>query len=137
MTDSVMGGVLSDLRTMHMFEQIPCMSFVLSDRRTESRSWMSPSPKDGRKRSKEINTASSCLDMRRLRPEDVWYRVGEAVERGGRRCQLWHVVAKERLLRRFLRPPFLGSTNTSASTVNAGVRLMTGVLHLLIFQCAS
>ena len=84
--------------------------------------------------SKEINTASSCLDIRRLRPEDVWYRVGEAVERGGRRCQLWHVVAKERLLRRFLRPPFLGSTNTSASTVNAGVGLMTGVLHFLIFQ---
>ena len=35
MTDSVMGGVLSGLSVMHMFEQIPCMSFVLSDREAD------------------------------------------------------------------------------------------------------
>ena len=38
----------------HMFEQILYMSFVKSDRRTESRSWMGPAPKDGRNMSKEI-----------------------------------------------------------------------------------
>ena len=38
----------------HMVEQIPCMSFVMSERRMESRSLMSPSPMDGRKRSNEI-----------------------------------------------------------------------------------
>ena len=53
------GGLLDGqgavgLSVKHMFEQIFSMSFVLSDRRTESRSWTSPSPKDGRKRSKEI-----------------------------------------------------------------------------------
>ena len=42
------------LSMMHMFDQIVCMLFVLSDRRPESRSWMSPSPKDWRKMSKEI-----------------------------------------------------------------------------------
>ena len=35
MTDSVMGGVLSGLSVMHMFEQIPCMSFVVSDREAD------------------------------------------------------------------------------------------------------
>ena len=39
---------------MHMFEQIFYMTFVWSDRRMESRSWMSPAPKDERKRTKEI-----------------------------------------------------------------------------------
>ena len=62
----------------HMFEQIFCMSFMKSERRTESRSWMSPSPKEERKRSMEINTASSCLDLRRLLSEDVGCRVEEA-----------------------------------------------------------
>ena len=54
MADSLMTRTPSVLIVKHMFEQIFCMSFVLSDRRTESRSWMSPAPKDGRKRSKEI-----------------------------------------------------------------------------------
>ena len=53
MADSLMGRALSDLSMKHMFEQIPCMSLVLSDKWTESRSWMRP-PKDGQKRSNEI-----------------------------------------------------------------------------------
>ena len=36
-----------------MFELILGMSFMLSDRRTESHSWISPAPKDGQKMSKE------------------------------------------------------------------------------------
>ena len=54
MADSLMGRVLSWLSVKHMFEQILCMSFVWSERQTESRSWMSPALKDGRKMSKEI-----------------------------------------------------------------------------------
>ena len=54
MADSLMGRALSGLSVKHMFEQIFCMSFVWSDRLAESRSWMSPSPKDWRKMSKEI-----------------------------------------------------------------------------------
>ena len=37
-----------------MFEQIFCMSFMLSDGWMESRSWMSMPQKDGRKMSKEV-----------------------------------------------------------------------------------
>ena len=54
MEDSWMSRALSGLRVKHMFEQILCMSFMESDRGTESRSWMSPSPKDGQERLKEI-----------------------------------------------------------------------------------
>ena len=54
MTDSSVGRVLSSLSVMQMFDQILRTSFVWSDRRTESRSCMSPSPVDGRKMSKEI-----------------------------------------------------------------------------------
>ena len=54
MDDSLMRRTLSGLSVMHMFEQILGMLFVKSERRTESRSWMSPAPKDRRKRTKEI-----------------------------------------------------------------------------------
>ena len=54
MADSLIGWALSGLSVNRVFEQIPCMSFVKSDRRRESRSWMSPSPKDRGKRLKEI-----------------------------------------------------------------------------------
>ena len=54
MADSLMTRALSVLIVKHMFKQIFCMSFVLSDRLAESRLWMSPSPKDWRKRYKEI-----------------------------------------------------------------------------------
>ena len=45
------GGLLGGkgavgLSVKHMFEQIFCMSFMLNDRRTESHSWMSTSPKE-------------------------------------------------------------------------------------------
>ena len=42
------------MSVMHMSEQILGMSFGESERRTESRSWMSPLPKDGLEMSKEI-----------------------------------------------------------------------------------
>ena len=48
----------SGLSVMHMFEKILRMSFVLSDRQTESGSLMRPAPKDGRKRSNEIRHGS-------------------------------------------------------------------------------
>ena len=54
MEDSWMSMALSGLSVKHMFEQILCMSLVLGDRGTESRSWMSLLPKDGQKRLKEI-----------------------------------------------------------------------------------
>ena len=60
MADSLMGRALSGLSLKHMFEQILGISSVMSERRTESPSWTSTSPKLGRKRSKEINTDSSC-----------------------------------------------------------------------------
>ena len=43
--------------------------------------WMNPLPKDGRKRSKEINTASSYLDMRSLMPEDCCVVLKKRVEK--------------------------------------------------------
>ena len=54
MADSVMGRALWGLSMKHKFEMIFWMSSVLSDKRTESRSWMSSAPNDGRKMSKEI-----------------------------------------------------------------------------------
>ena len=54
MADSLMRMTQSGLSMEDVFEQISCMSFVWSDRKTESRSWMSTLPKDGWKRSKEV-----------------------------------------------------------------------------------
>ena len=77
MADSLVGRALSGLSVMHMFERIPCMAFMLSDKLTESRSWMSPAPKDRQKSRRRSDTASSCIDLRRLLPEDVGRRVEE------------------------------------------------------------
>ena len=49
MEDSWMSRALSGLRVKHMFEQILCMSFMESDRGTESRSWMSRVQRTGRR----------------------------------------------------------------------------------------
>ena len=78
MADSLVGRALSGLSMMHVFERIPCMAFMSSDKLTESRSWMSPAPKDGRKSRRRSDTVSSCLDLRRLLPEDVGRHVEEA-----------------------------------------------------------
>ena len=42
------------MSVMHMFELTFCVLFMRSDRLSESRSWLSPSPEDGRKMSKEV-----------------------------------------------------------------------------------
>ena len=69
-----------------MFEKIFGMSFVLSDRRSESRSWTSTSPNEGRKRLKEFNTACSCLDLWLLLPEDCDVALKRCVEKCRTRC---------------------------------------------------
>ena len=61
-----------------LFELIFCMSFVLSDRLSESRSWMSMSPKDGRKRSKETRRGFFTFLTWWLLPEEVLRRIEEA-----------------------------------------------------------
>ena len=96
MADSLAGKVLSGLSVKHMFELIFGMSLMLSKMRAESRSWMSPCQRMGRRCRRRSEIASSCLDMRWLLPEDVLRRDEEA-----RReeyvvvARLRHGVAKE------------------------------------------
>ena len=57
--DSLVGKALSSVSMRHMFEQIFCMSFIMSDRRTESRSWMSPR----QRRAEEVEGDQDCFLM--------------------------------------------------------------------------
>ena len=63
---------------MHKFEQILGMSFVWSEKRTETRSWMSPSPKDEEEVEGDQTQTLHVLDPRRLQHEEC----GVALKRG-------------------------------------------------------
>ena len=95
-----MGRAMGVLSVKHIFEQIR-VSFVLSDRQTESRSWMNTSTKEGGRRRRR-STRLRVLDQRWLRPEVVWRRVVLACrEEQVIVDQMRHGVAKEGRLRRF------------------------------------
>ena len=70
------------MSVVHMFEQIPCMSFVLSDREADGEPLVDNSVAKGRAEEVEkINAASSCLDMRLLLSEECGVALKRRVEK--------------------------------------------------------
>ena len=125
----------------HMFEMIFCMSFMLS----ESRSWMSPSPKDGRKMSKEIRDGFFMFSLGRLtasaQPEQIVidmilsFAVESFVDVV---AHLRHVVAKAVAVEALSEASLLRLDKQGASTVNVRAAVMIGCLIAFAFSpCGS
>ena len=129
------GRALSGLSVKPMFELIFGMSFVKSDRRTESRSWMSMSPKDGRKRSKETRRGFFTFLTWWILPEDVLRRIEVAGrEEGVAVAQLWHVVAKEVAIEALSETSLLALDKQHRVDGGRGAAVMVGCLMAFAFS---